>query len=271
MYEAFYEPLPDGAAYAARIGLSWPLRTDLETLDAIIQAHQYTVPFENLTPYDLRQVPSLEIPALYEKVVVQRRGGYCYELNALLDAFLRAAGFQSWTVACRITRGKDFVPPMLHRAVLVRLDDGQRYYCDVGYGGPQPAGAIPLDQPARTVRGQSFRCAQKDAYFYALYHALPDGGEERVIEFWPQAAEPTFFVPNNYYSAASPASPFTWKRTVNLTQPDGSIALTDRKLTIRKAGQVTERELHTAEAVSHALLEYFGIPFPAESLRWESK
>ena len=39
-------------AYAERIGLPWPLRPDLETLDRIILAHQCTVPFENLEPYD---------------------------------------------------------------------------------------------------------------------------------------------------------------------------------------------------------------------------
>ena len=32
MYEELSAPLPDGRAYAERIGLPWPLRPDLETL-----------------------------------------------------------------------------------------------------------------------------------------------------------------------------------------------------------------------------------------------
>ena len=115
MYEGLYAPLPDGQAYAQRIGLPWPLTPDLDTLDRIILAHQCTVPFENLQCYDEGQMPSLEIEALFEKVVVQHRGGFCFELNALLLSFLKALGYDAWGVSCCIIRGRDFVPPMLHR------------------------------------------------------------------------------------------------------------------------------------------------------------
>ena len=141
MYEALYLPLPDCAAYAQRIGMEWPLTPDLPTLDRIVFQHQCTVPFENLEAYAQQRTPSLEIPVLYDKVVRQKRGGYCFELNALLCAFLQGAGYDAWSVSCRILRGKDFIPPMLHRGVLVRLD-GKLYYCDVGYGGPQPAAHV---------------------------------------------------------------------------------------------------------------------------------
>ena len=152
MYEGLYAPLPDGQAYARRIGLPWPLTPDLDTLDRIILAHQCTVPFENLQCYDEGQMPSLEIAALFEKVVVQHRGGFCFELNALLLSFLKALGYDAWGVSCCIIRGRDFIPPMLHRAILVRLGETV-YYCDVGYGGPQPPGPVPLGWE-RTICGE---------------------------------------------------------------------------------------------------------------------
>ena len=74
MYEGLYLPLPDGAAYAERIGLPWPLSPDLETLDRIVFAHQCTVPFENMESYDQQQEPSLDIAAIFDKVVGKRRG-----------------------------------------------------------------------------------------------------------------------------------------------------------------------------------------------------
>ena len=90
MYEEMYAPLPDAKAYAERIGLEWPLTPDLDTLDRIILAHQCMVPFENLQCYDQGQEPSLAIETLFEKIVAQRRGGFCFELNALLLSFLKA-------------------------------------------------------------------------------------------------------------------------------------------------------------------------------------
>ena len=118
MYEALYEPLPNCAAYAERIGMPWPLTPDLATLDQIIFRHQCEIPFENLEAYARKQTPSLEIAALYQKVVEQHRGGYCFELNALLCAFLQGVGYDAWSVSCRILRGKDFIPPMLHRGLV---------------------------------------------------------------------------------------------------------------------------------------------------------
>ena len=43
MYEGLYAPLPDGQAYARRIGLPWPLTPDLDTpeLEADIYLFRY--------------------------------------------------------------------------------------------------------------------------------------------------------------------------------------------------------------------------------------
>ena len=78
MYEALYAPIPDAEAYARRIGAPWPITPDLPTLDQILYAHQRNVPFENLESYAKGIVPSLEIPALFDKLVTRRRGGYCF-------------------------------------------------------------------------------------------------------------------------------------------------------------------------------------------------
>ena len=41
------------------------------------------MPFDNLDVCELDIVPSLGIADLFDKVVIRRRGGYCFELNAL--------------------------------------------------------------------------------------------------------------------------------------------------------------------------------------------
>ena len=267
MYEELYVPLPDGQAYAQRIGMPWPLKPDLETLDRIILAHQCTVPFENLDPYDLDREPSLATQALFDKVVVQGRGGFCFELNALLCAFLQAVGYDAWPVSCRILRGKDFVPPMLHRGVVVRLE-GTMYYCDVGYGGPQPAGPVPLGGE-RTIRGERFRGQRRTDTWWGLDRYLGEGRWEQVFEFWEEAMLPVYFVPCNFYCACSPSSTFRQRRVLNLRTLHGSLARTNTTLTVRHDGEVQTREAGSREELAAMIHDYFGIDIPAASLRWE--
>lgn len=266
MYEALYAPLPDAAAYAERIGLTWPLTPDLDTLDQIILANQCTIPFENIQCYDLQQEPSLEIPTLFDKVVRKRRGGYCFELNALLEAFLKAAGFDAWSVTCRIVRGKDFIPPMLHRGVLVRID-GVAYYCDVGFGGPQPSFAVPLEG-CRRKNGEEFWGERLDNDWFAISRRTSQGEAERVFELLPIPMPATYFLPSNFQCARHETSLFSQRRVINLRTPQGSLALTDAVLTERRDGQVTETVFHSPEETAAALADRFGLTVNPAILRW---
>lgn len=268
MYEALYTPMPDAAAYAARIGLSWPLTPDLDTLDRIVLSHQCTVPFENIICYDQGQEPSLEIPALFDKVVNQRRGGYCFELNALLESFLKAVGYDAWSVSCRIMRGKDFIPPMLHRGVLVRLD-GTLYYCDVGYGGPQPSFAVPLNG-RRALNGEEFWGAPVDENWFGINRRTSQGTEERVFEFLTVPMPASYFVPCNFQCSRHATSLFSKRRVINLRTPHGSLALTDNVLTEHRDGQVLESTCQTPEEEAAVLADRFGIVVDPAILRWNS-
>lgn len=264
MYEALYLPLPDCAAYAQRIGMEWPLTPDLPTLDRIVFQHQCTVPFENLEAYAQQRTPSLEIPVLYDKVVRQKRGGYCFELNALLCAFLQGAGYDAWSVSCRILRGKDFIPPMLHRGVLVRLD-GKLYYCDVGYGGPQPAGAVPLGE-RREIRGEVFLSEKREGDWWGLDRITSQGQREKVFEFWTMPLPASYFVPYNFYCANSPDSVFTQKRMLNLRTEWGSLALTEDTLTERRDGETLTIRAESREALQQMALDRFGLQVSLEEL-----
>lgn len=102
-----------------------------------MELHLRNVPFENLESYKEGKVPSLESSDVYEKIVIRKRGGYCFELNKLFYELLKASGFQAIPVGVRILWKKEKLPPMLHRATLVTLGSDM-YYCDIGYGGPGP-------------------------------------------------------------------------------------------------------------------------------------
>ena len=73
---------------------------------------------------EFKRTASLSISSLYEKIVLKKRGGYCYELNALFASLLTACGYEVTPCMARIIRDCDdeFIPPISHRINLVRID-----------------------------------------------------------------------------------------------------------------------------------------------------
>ena len=70
--------------YLQRIGYEGETSVSLQCLEALMELHLRSVPFENLESYEEGRVPSLEINDIYRKIVIRKRGGYCFELNKLL-------------------------------------------------------------------------------------------------------------------------------------------------------------------------------------------
>src|SRR2546421_9379643 len=79
-------------AYLDRINYRGPLNADAETLRQLHVAHLRSVPFENLSIHAHEPI-LLTDESLFEKIVTRRHGGFCYELNGLFFALLRALGF----------------------------------------------------------------------------------------------------------------------------------------------------------------------------------
>ena len=68
------------AAYLRRIDVSRPQVIDAAALGGLHRAHQLAVPFENLSIH-LSEPITLDEDGLLDKIVIRRRGGFCYELN----------------------------------------------------------------------------------------------------------------------------------------------------------------------------------------------
>ena len=266
MYEAMNLPIPDLSGYLERIGLTEAPPVCLEGLDALIWAHQTHVPFEDLNTGWLRLPVSLEIPALDDKVVLRRRGGYCYELNALFTRLLLDLGFDARSVFCRVVRGRDFLPPCAHRAVVVALGD-RLYFCDVGFGGPMPAGALEIaDGAGRDARGEYFRVDRFDEYWWTVSRDTSAGVREAVLQFNTFPQTPQEFIAANLKSALDPESIFVRQVLVNLRTANGALSVTDDAFTVRENGQARTAPVPDDAALRRILREHFGIdglPEPA--------
>lgn len=103
-----------------------------EVLSNLHKRHVYQVPFENLDVH-FKSVFDLDIKRVYQKVVNDVRGGFCYELNLLFNWLLKELGFSSRIIASRIFNEQgDLGPPFDHMSVYVKT--GKELLVDVGYG-----------------------------------------------------------------------------------------------------------------------------------------
>ncbi|MBR2822530.1 MAG: arylamine N-acetyltransferase [Clostridia bacterium] len=259
MYESLNAPIPNLDRYLRRLGMHASPGVNLNGLNELIWAHQTHIPFEDLNTSLLGLPVSLEIPSLYHKVVEQQRGGYCFELNALFVRLLKDLGFDARQVFCRVVRGRDFLPPCLHEGIVVALE-GKQYFCDVGFGGPMPAGALRIEQGfGNTIRGEHYRIDRFDDYWWIISRITSDGRPEGILQFNTFPQQPQEFLAVNQKCARDSDSLFVKQVFVNLRTEDGVMSITGDEFTFRAEG-MTLTEAIPDEAALHIILkERFGI------------
>lgn len=268
---SLFHRIPDGLpeAYLQRLALKKqpPSRT---YLDELIWAHQIAIPFENLNVTDFSQPVSLEPQKMMEKILLGKRGGYCFELNGLFFLLLRSLGFDAWMCPCRQLRHPEPCPvPATHCGVLIYLE-GKTLFCDVGYGGPVPQGSLEF-QPGviQRVRTQAFRfCASpivpgdphsrtgESGWRTLSRIRLEDGSETPLMQMAPlQMYLSDFYGQNLLRSCGDTAYVL---RHVARRTPDGFIDLAGDRLTVKRGGVKEERTVSRDE-LPEVLLRFFGI------------
>lgn len=249
-------------AYLKRIGIAEEPPVNRDSLGRLIQAHLENIPFENLDVFDFGQIPSLEKDALFDKIVTRQRGGYCFELNTLFAGLLEDLGFQVYPVAVRVLWNKDFLPPVAHTALIVCLGK-EKYFCDVGYGGPGPKGLMLLEESARRVSGETFRMTstEGDIQIDRLHH------EEwkALLRFTDRPVYWEDLEVLNFYCARSENILFTRKRVLNLCTPMGSKALMDMELTVTDCGVKKQTVYRNLKELEEGLKKEFGISVSLEN------
>ena len=121
--------------YLARIGVDpGSMRSDLDGLTLLQHAHLATVPFENLDLVFADGVAHDRRAAL-AKIVDDRRGGWCFELNGAFGRLLEALGFDvSLLGAAVLLDGPSTVLEHLALEVSGGVGRIEPHFVDVGFG-----------------------------------------------------------------------------------------------------------------------------------------
>jgi N-hydroxyarylamine O-acetyltransferase len=265
----YFAPMPNIGMALERIGLSRDedLSPSVEHLQKIMLAHMMTVPYENLDIYDYKRQIDFCLPHLFEKFVINRRGGYCYEINGFFMGILEALGYDCTPLSGRLLFGNPVFGAMSHRTTIVTID-GIEYLCDVGYGAGCAEGPVRIDEPGiQDIQGYKFSIRQhmggKWGDITLVKHT--ENGESDFYTVYKRPHTLLEFIGPNYNTSTNPSSNFLAKRVVRLRTATGSIVV-DNKIFRRKVnGEVFEEEITTNKRLYEILTQEFNMIVPKMS------
>ncbi|VVM07984.1 arylamine N-acetyltransferase [Methylacidimicrobium cyclopophantes] len=257
MHDTFLE------RYFRRIGYEGPRSATLETLCTLHALHPQAIPFENLDPL-LGRTVALDLPSLERKLILEGRGGYCFEHNLLFSEVLRALGFSVVGLAGRVCWKvpEKTTLPRTHMALLVQLD--QPFLVDVGFGGLTFTAPLRLETNiVQETLHEPMRIFRSGSGF--LIQVLLRGLWESLYQFDLQPQLPVDYEIANWYLCSHPDSRF--RKELIAARPDIGCryALRNNELTIHRIGGESERRrLVSGAEIRRALETWFRLTLPEE-------
>ena len=241
-------------AYLDRIRYEGPLTPSKEVLHSLHRAHMFAVPFENLDIGLGRQIICDESRVLH-KIVTERRGGFCYEMNGAFAALLRALGFKVTLLSARVSGGDGSDGPEFDHLAL-RVDFKEPWLADVGFGDSLVEPLLLEPGVEQEQFGRRYRLTSAGSGL--CLEANADGAWKKQYVFTLQARQLPEFAAMCHYHQTSPDSPFTRKRVCSLATPDGRITVTGDKL-IETKNRVRKEIALTEDERIVILRERFGV------------
>ena len=238
--------------YFERINYDGPRDVSLEALIRLQRAHLFSVPFENLDIHHKRPIV-LGVAHHYEKIVMQHRGGFCYEQNGLFSAILREIGFDVALMRAEVPGGDSH--EFDHLTLMVKLDE--RWLVDVGFGSAF-LDPLRLDDPGEQVQGTHTFRVEHDGE-RGVYAWLKDGNWQDQFYFFLEPRQLEDFAGGCHFHQSSPQSSFTQKVVCSLATPTGRKTISNMQYIVTEDGQRSERPIANEDERTALLRDEFGV------------
>ena len=231
---------PTASDYLARIGLSEPPSTDLAGLTTLQQAHLSHVPFENIDVFRQTGVRT-DLDWSLNKVVIDRRGGWCFENNSAFGWLLRSLGFAVTYLGAYVLLDDPDTENMSHLCLRVDLD--QAYLVDVGFGDSF-TNPIPLNgRGSGNRKERPYRLEHDDAWVTLVEDTEPPVPQYRFT-LTPRTLQDFAHQSDRLQTPASGGS-FTEKpfATRSLGSGTDRVTLLEDRIRFRREGVWTEESV----------------------------
>jgi N-hydroxyarylamine O-acetyltransferase len=245
--------------YLNRINYSGSLEPTLETLIGLHRAHLQTIPYENLEIHFGHKL-ELNLERIFERLVLERRGGWCYEMNGLFAWVLHEIGFDVRLVSTQVTRADgSLMAPGDHVALIVKPKSGleQNWLVDVGWGNGF-LDPLPLEVGTYLQGFLEYRLeSHGDAWTFFNQQYSADG-----FSFTLEPRNLEEFQERCTWQQSSPESGFVRVAVCQLFTPDGINTLRGAVLIrIRDSGKL-EQTISSFEEYEKVLREDFKLEVP---------
>lgn len=248
----------DVQAYLERIGFDEKVTVSLPCLQKLHKLNLLQIPFENLDMHIGRKI-TLNPAQFFDKIVHQKRGGFCFELNGLFYELLTHYKYSAKLISCRILDKKNdnFDDEFGHLALMVTLGN-KNFLCDVGFGelAFEPL-EIQLNKIQEDSRGL-FKFERFNKEYLSLSVENKDAFQCKYI-FSPVARKLRDFEGMCLYHQTSPLSHFTQNKLISIPTEKGRISLTEKSLKIWSGNETKESAIRNNSEFNTALKKYFQI------------
>ena len=245
------------AEYLSRIDLGeTELAPNIQSLRSLQSAHLLTVPFENLDIHWQRPIV-IDTEKFFSKIVDERRGGFCYELNGLFNELLRDLGFRTRLVSARVFSGNEHGPEFDHAAIVVTIGDDE-YLADVGFGAftAEPL-RLALDDEQQDANGAFLIRKREDGYLEVLKRE--DGQWRSEYMFMDVARDLAEFSDMCDFQQYAPDSHFRKGKLCSIMTTGGRKTLTDKSFVVTREGNKDEITIGSEDTFNNLLKREFGI------------
>jgi len=253
--------------YCARIEYSGDRQPTVKTLNQLHLAHATHIPFENLDILFGKEI-KLDVASLQSKLVRNRRGGYCFEQNALFAAALEELGFPVTRLSARVRLNANRVTPRTHMVLKVEAQD-RSWLADVGFGGWGIIRPIAIHENEMSRQGSwTFRLRREGEEWVLACPECPVGVDQYSFTLEPHL--PVDYEPANHYCSTHPQSRFVQTLTAQQASENTRCILRGNELIIADRQGVRTEKVESDAAILQLLEERFGLLFPPGT-RFRSK
>lgn len=251
------------SGYFERIGFKGAVSADLETLTRLHRAHLNAIPYENLDVL-LGRALDFDIDRIFDKLVTQRRGGWCYEMNGLFGWALEHIGFRVTRLAGAVTRDR-LGDAYVGNHLVLRVDLDQPYLADVGFGDGLNAPAV-LANGAIAQDGFVSRLELQPDGWWRFHNHKHCGAP--TFDFRNEPADPAVLERLCRLLQTDEKSPFTQNVVLQRRMPDRVEAIRNSFRMTAFPDRLERRVLNDADELLHEIRTVFGLDLPEARALW---
>ncbi|MDF0606246.1 arylamine N-acetyltransferase [Neisseriaceae bacterium TC5R-5] len=230
-----------------RIKLDAVMSWNLAVINKIIAHSQQSLPFDNLSVLYSPEVP-LTAASIREKIIINGKGGLCYELNPLLHSVMQQSGINITLMTATVydnVQNNWFAFQDTHVFNILN-HDGKQYLLDIGFGLKSPRVMVALNGDIVKFKDTEYQITHDSLFYYFNFKKSNDLAWSIGYRFtmdYKSISMASLEKIRKIITFES-VSPFNKTPLIAIFTADGSRLLTNSSYTVIKASSKRKRQIN---------------------------